>query len=197
MFGLANYRGSCWVNAALQSFFRIPQVQERYNSESFEKGNVIDECLCKIWKSKGQSGLPEFFESVRTDTMPAGLNIGDSHELFQYLCDKLPFLDELCRFRIAHSMECNNCKQKNLQHDSVIEFSLDSAEGQKIPLSTCISKTVEPYQIEEWICEKCKSKGGSRQQLIGAFPKCMTVGTLNPSPRPLPEGIGIYTSLPL
>jgi len=173
MFGLANYRGSCWVNAALQSFFRIPQVQERYNSQSFEKGNIIDECLCKIWKSKGQTGLPEFFESVRTDTMPAGLNVGDSHELFQYLCDKLPFLDELCRFKIAHSIECNSCKNKNLHHDSVIEFSLDSVEGQKIPLSTCISKTVEPYEIDEWLCEKCKSKGGKRQQLIGAFPKCM------------------------
>lgn len=173
MFGLNNYRGSCWVNAALQAFFRLPDVQKRYTANEFEAGNVIDECLCRIWKTNGQMGLPEFFESVRTDTMPAGLSVGDSHELFQYLCDKLPFLDELCRFKIAHSMECNSCKKKNLNHDSVIEFSLDAVEGRNIPLSKCIAKTVEPYQIDEWVCENCKSKGATRQQLIGAFPKYM------------------------
>ena len=129
MFGLNNHRGSCWVNAALQAFFRIPEVQKRYTANQFDAGNTIDQCLCKIWKTRGEMGLQEFFEAVRTDTMPAGLNVGDSHELFQYLCDKLPFLDELCRFKMAHSMECNSCKKKNLNHDSVIEFSLDSIEG--------------------------------------------------------------------
>lgn len=173
MFGLNNYRGSCWVNSALQAFFRIPDVQKRYDANEFEAGNVIDEYLCKLWKSKGEYGLPEFFEAVRTDTMPAGLNVGDSHELLNYMCDKLPFLDELCRFKVAHSMECNSCKKKTLTYDSIIEFSFDAIEGQHVPLSQCIAKTVEPYEIQEWVCENCNSKGGMRQQLIGAFPKCM------------------------
>jgi ubiquitin C-terminal hydrolase len=173
MFGLQNYRGSCWVNAALQAFFRIPDVQQRYSASQFEKGNVIDEYLCKIWKTKGETGLKEFFEAVRTDTLPAGLDVGDSHELFNYLCDKLPFLDELCRFKIAHSMECRMCKKRNLNPDSIIEFSFDAIEGRHVSLSECIAKTVEPYEISEWECESCKSKGGMRQQLIGGFPKCM------------------------
>ena len=174
MFGLNNYRGSCWVNAALQAFFRIPDVQQRYSAGEFERGNVIDECLCKLWRSKGEHGLREFFEAVRTDTIPAGLDVGDSHELFNYMCDKLPFLDELCRFKVAYSMECLSCKKKTLNHDSIIEFSFDAIEGQHVPLSQCISKTVEPYAIPDWECEACKSKGCTRQQLIGAFPKCMT-----------------------
>ncbi len=173
MFGLHNYRGSCWVNAALQAFFRIPEVQQRYDQNTFDKKNVIDQCLYTIWKSKGEHGLKDFFEAVRTDTMPAGLDIGDSHELFQYLCDKLPFLDELCRFKIAHSMVCKACNKKSIREDSVVEFSLDSVSGSHVPLATCISKTVEPYDIDEWECESCKAKGGTRQQLIGSFPKCI------------------------
>jgi ubiquitin C-terminal hydrolase len=173
MFGLHNYRGSCWVNAALQAFFCIPEVQLRYNTDTFDTKNIVDQCLYTIWKTKGEHGLKDFFEAVRTDTMPAGLDIGDSHELFQYLCDKLPFLDELCRFKIAHSMVCKSCSKKSIREDSVIEFSFDSVSGLHVPLADCISKTVEPYDVDEWECESCKSKGGTRQQLIGTFPKCM------------------------
>jgi ubiquitin C-terminal hydrolase len=173
MFGLHNYNGSCWVNGALQSFFRIPDVQERYRERTHDSSNVIDECLFRIWKSKGEDGLRDFFEAVRTDTMPAGRGIGDSHELLLYLCDKLPFLDKLCRFKIAHSMKCNNCSHKSMTHDSVIEFSLDSIDGRDVPLSDCITKTVEPYAIDDWECEMCKNKGGMRQQLIGSFPDCI------------------------
>lgn len=173
MFGLQNHRGSCWVNGALQAYFRIPDVQRRYDSNTFEKNNVVDQCLYAIWKSRGEHGLKDFYESVRTDTMPAGLDIGDSHELLQYLCDKLPFLDKLCRFKIAHSIECVSCHKKTMREDSVIEFSLDSVEGRDVPLSKSIAKTVEPYIVDEWICEHCKSKGGKRQQLIGSFPTCM------------------------
>jgi len=173
MFGLQNRSGSCWVNAALQALFRFPDIQKRYSSNTFEPGNVIEECLMKMWTSKGSIGLGEFHEAVRTDTMPAGLNIGDSHELLNYLCDKVPFLDKLCRFKIAHSMECVNCKAKTTTRDSVIEFTLDSTEGQNVPITSCISKTVEPYIVNEWECEKCKKRGGMRQQLIGSFPPYM------------------------
>ena len=173
MFGLQNRSGSCWVNAALQALFRFPDIQERYSSKTFERENVIDECLMKLWTSKGAVGLGEFHEAVRTDVMPAGLNVGDSHELLNYLCDKLPFLDKLCRFKIAHSMECVHCKSKTTTRDSVVEFSLDSIEGRNVPISNCISKTVQPYTVDEWECEKCKQRGGTRQQLIGSFPSYM------------------------
>lgn len=170
MFGLNNYRGSCWVNAAIQAVFLFPNIQKRYTEGKFEKGNIIDECLYKIWKSKGEHGLKDLFEAVRTDTMPAGVDIGDSHELFQYLCDKLPFLDKECRFKVAHIINCNNCNYKSTTEDSIIEFPLDSVVGQHVPLSECISKTVQPYTVNEWKCEKCGSLGGTRQQLIGTFP---------------------------
>jgi ubiquitin C-terminal hydrolase len=173
MFGLQNHSGSCWVNAALQALFRFPDIQKRYSENTFDKGNAIDQCLMKLWNSKGTAGLSEFHEAVRTDVMPAGLNVGDSHELLTYLCDKLPFLDKLCRFKIAHSIECSHCKNKTTTRDSVIEFSLDSVEGQNVPLTTCITKTVEPYNVDEWECEKCKKRGGIRQQLIGTFPDYM------------------------
>jgi uncharacterized UBP type Zn finger protein len=172
MFGLQNFRGSCWVNSALQAIFRIPEVQQRYNDKAFEEGNVIDECLSKIWNSKGQEGLKEFFDAVRTETMPAGNGIGDTHELIVYLCDKLPFLDTLMRFKIADSIECINCSDKQVKEDSVVEFSISSEKKNK-PLGECIAESVRENTIEGWKCEKCNKNGCKKQQLIGSFPKAI------------------------
>lgn len=171
MFGLNNFNGSCWVNAALQSIFRFPDVQARYNAGIFENDNTIDECLCRIWKSKGKEGLRDFFDAVRTDVMPAGAGIGDSHELFTYLCDKLPYLDKLCRFSMANSIECIACKEKSMTQETTLNFSL--TEGKHQAISTCIQKTVEPTTILDWTCEKCQAKGATSQQLIGSFPQYM------------------------
>jgi uncharacterized UBP type Zn finger protein len=172
MFGLENFRGSCWVNTCLQSIFRIPEVQHRYTSGTFEKGNLVDECLCKIWVTKGQDGLKQLFESVRTEVMPAGNGIGDSHELMQFLCDKLPFLDALMRFKIADTIECIHCKHRELKEDSIIEFSI-SSETQNKQITECIAETVREDTLEDWKCDKCNEKGCKKQQLIGSFPKVM------------------------
>ena len=171
MFGLQNFSGSCWVNACLQSIFRIPEVQERYTELKSDPSNPIDTALQTIWTSKGD-GLQKLFDVIRTDMMPAGQGIGDSHELFVYLCDKLPFLDTLCRFKIADSIECKSCHQKQIKEDKVTEFSL-SSNGTRIPISECIMSTVTPHEIADWTCEKCKEKGCTKQQLIGSFPQVM------------------------
>lgn len=177
MFGLRNFRGSCWVNTCLQAVFRIPEVQDRYNSEIYTEDSVIDKCLLKIWKSKGEDGLKEFFEAVKTDTMPAGESIGDAHELLQYLCDKLKFLDDLCRFKIADRIQCKNCSYSELKEDSVIEFSISPYE-KNVPIANCISEAVKTHEIAEWKCEKCNKLGCIKQQLIGTFPKIMMFHTI-------------------
>lgn len=173
MFGLRNHRGSCWINACLQAVYRIPDVQQRYSSGTFDKTNIIDSCLFNIYKTKGEDGLKDLFDSIRTVTMPAGNGIGDSHELLIHLCDKLPFLDQLCRFKVASVIECKTCKEKQVKEDSVVEFTIDSP-GRFVPISTCISNSVAPQSIDDWVCEKCKNKGCTKQQLIGTFPKIMT-----------------------
>jgi len=171
MFGLVNFKGSCWVNATLQAIFRFPDVRARYEAGIFEKGNTIDEGLCLIWKTKGKQGLREFFDAVKSDVMPAGEGIGDSHELLTKLCDKLPFLDKLCRFTIGSCIECDHCKDKSVKQESTINFLLSEGGGK--PIAKCIENTVKPIPIQEWVCEKCKEKGGHLQQLIGSFPKYM------------------------
>lgn len=180
MFGLQNFRGSCWVNACLQAVYRFPEVQNRYASGTYDHSNKIDECLFRIFKSNGKEGLKEFFESVRTATMPAGQDIGDSHELFQYLCDKLSFLDNICRFKIAHIIQCSSCHEKNIKEDSVTEYSL-SPIGRFEPLATCISKSVEPVVINDWKCDKCSKTGCTQQQLIGSFPKAIMFHMTSPN----------------
>lgn len=176
MFGLQNFRGSCWVNSCLQALFRIPDVQQRYSSNLFE--NRIEKELCTIWNSKGKEGLKDFFDNIRTESLPAGQDIGDSHELFQYLCDKLPYLDKLCRFRIADSIQCDSCKNKALKEDSVIEFSI-SAEKDGVSVSSCIADTVLPQKIPEWKCDHCGKLGCTKQQLIGTFPDVMVFHLVN------------------
>ena len=172
MFGLRNFRGSCWVNTCIQAVFRIPEVQQRYDSGTFEAGNVIDECLCKIWKTKGEDGLKPFFDAVRTSVMPAGNGIGDAHELWVFLCDRLPFLDELVRFKMGTSLECDYCKDKEMKTESVTEFTISTIEKDK-QLIDCISESVKEITIPERTCEKCKNNGCTAQQLIGTFPKVM------------------------
>ena len=172
MFGLRNFRGSCWVNTALQAIFRIPEVQQRYNDKLFDPENLIDKSLCDIWNSRGEVGLRELFEAVKSKNLPAGRDVGDANELIVYLCDKLPFLDKLCRFKIAESIECIHCNKKQIKEDSVIEFTI-SSDGTHIPIANCIGKTVEPIEIPDWICDYCKKSGCKKQTLIGTFPRAM------------------------
>jgi len=172
MFGLRNNGGSCWVHACLQCVMRIPEVQERYSSQKQDQANLLDQALSLIWTSKGVSGLAELYGTVHTKLTTAGRGIGDSHELFVKLCDKLPFLEELCRFKIADSIQCKNCDFRQLKEDSVTEYSL-AVESPKMPIAQCILKSVTPNNIEEWKCEKCEKKGCVKQQLIGTFPKVM------------------------
>lgn len=172
MFGLQNFRGSCWVNTCIQAVLRIPEVQQRYTEKKHDEKNFLDEALYKIWSTNGQEGLKYFFDSVKKDNLPAGQDIGDAHELLMYLCDKLPFLDELCRFKIADSITCKGCSKKELKEDSVTEYSI-SSENPFTPISDCIMKSVTPYDIDDWKCETCKNTGCVKQQLIGSFPKVM------------------------
>jgi uncharacterized UBP type Zn finger protein len=172
MFGLQNFNGSCWVNACLQAVFRFPEVQERYSNNQADKANPIDVCLENIWISRGKLGLKDFFDVVRTEKMPAGHGIGDSHELLHYLCDKLPYLDQLCRFKVADTTECVSCKEKQVNEESVIEYTI-STEGNHVPISQCIMNTVIPNTVPDWKCDKCQKKGCTRQHLIGTFPKIM------------------------
>jgi uncharacterized UBP type Zn finger protein len=172
MFPLNNFRGSCWVNACLQSIYRIPDVQKRYSATEFTSENDIDKSLHKIWETQGKDGLKEFFETVRTATMPAGQGIGDSHELLQYLCDKLKYLDGLFRFKIADSIECKACKTKEMKEDTIIELSIVN-DGRPQNLIGSIADMMKPTEIDGWKCEKCNEVGCVKQQLIGDFPKVL------------------------
>jgi ubiquitin C-terminal hydrolase len=170
MFGLHNFSGSCWVNACLQGIFRIPEIKDKLIKN--ETVNSVDGSLSKIWNSQGKEGLKEFFLTVRTDTMPAGRGIGDSNELLIYLCDKIPYFDELCRFKVAEQIKCT-CGFSQIKEDSVIEFELFPPTRQ-CPMSECITKVVSPEKLDDWKCDKCSEKGNAiKQKLIGTFPKVM------------------------
>ena len=73
MFGLHNHRGSCWVNAALQGLFSCPPLVDRYSERAnIDKENPIDVCLESIYRNKGETGLREFFDVIKTTYLPAG-----------------------------------------------------------------------------------------------------------------------------
>lgn len=174
MFGLRNQRGSCWINAAVQGVFRIPDVQSRYQNDEADDSNPVETALQEVWASKGDEGLRDFYECVKTSTMPAGEGIGDSHELIEFLCDKIPFLDKLMRFKVADVIKCSNpkCDYTDTRHDTVIEFPITPSKPNQT-VSDCIVETVTPQTITEWKCDKCKEKGCTKQFLLGAFPRVL------------------------
>jgi len=181
-FGLPNQRGSCWVNATLQAIFRIPDVQTRYIAQAALESSPVDSTLQKIWTTKGEEGLKQFYDCVKSAVMPAGEGIGDSHELLEFLCDKLPFLDKLCRFKIAHTIRCNNpsCSYKDTNTDSLIEFSVNPTQ-RKQSLTDCVMHAVTPTTIPDWTCEKCKSKGCTKQLLMSSFPQVFMFHVTTPN----------------
>ena len=173
-FGLRNKNGSCWINAALQAVFRIPDLQNRFQDGAEDTNNTIETCLAEIWGSRGDEGLKSLYDCVKVSPdMPAGEGIGDSHELIEFLCDKVPFLDRLTRFKVANVIQCNHCEYRDVRPDTMNEFSI-TPSGPKQSVSDAIAETVKPQTIADWTCEKCKKKGCRKQLLLSEFPQVMT-----------------------
>jgi uncharacterized UBP type Zn finger protein len=171
-FGLRNQRGSCWINAALQGVFRIPDVQKRLGNEETDSNNTVETCLEEIWTTKGDEGLKSLYECVKTKTMPAGDDIGDAHELLEFLCDKVPFLDKLMRFKVAHLVKCSHCSYTDTRPDTLTEFQITPSKP-KQTLKSAIEDSVQPYTVDDWKCEKCAKKGCTKQFLLGTFPQVL------------------------
>lgn len=173
MFGLRNQRGSCWINAALQGVFRIPELQKRFADNEEDTSNAVEVCLSEIYGSRGEEGLRDFYDCVKTKTMPAGEDIGDANELLEFLCDKVPFLDKMMRFKVAHTIKCNNCEYMDTRNDTVIEFDIAPTRP-KMSVSDAIVEAVKPFSVDGWKCEKCSKRGCTKQLLVGSFPDVLT-----------------------
>jgi ubiquitin C-terminal hydrolase len=182
MFGLRNKNGSCWINAALQGIFRIPDLQSRFSDGDEDTDNPVESCLAELWGSRGEEGLKAFYACVKVSpTMPAGEDIGDSHELLKFLFDKVPVLDKLVRFKVAHSLRCLNpgCSHSDTHHDSMTEFSIVPTKP-KQSISDAIAEAVQPQTVADWTCERCSHKGCVRQLLLGAFPQVLMFHLTSP-----------------
>jgi ubiquitin C-terminal hydrolase len=174
MFGLRNKNGSCWINAALQAIFRIPDLQTRF-SENDEDVNVATEvCLAEVWGSKGDEGLKALYDCVKVSSvhMPAGEGIGDSHELIEFLCDKVPFLDALLRFKVANTIKCLHCSYSDTKPDTMLEFSIAPTQ-KKQTVSDAITEAVRPMTIPDWTCDACGKTGCQKQLLLAEFPRVL------------------------
>lgn len=174
MFGLPNVRGSCWVNAALQGLFSCPALMDHYKENAPDSENPVDVALHTVYTSKGTSGLKELYGGIRTTYMPAGQNIGDSHELIVHLCDKLPWLDKAFRFEIGDRIECSHCKDVQLKTDTTIDLNLMPSKP-NIPILQAIQEYIQPHVIPDWKCEKCNEKGCTKQVMFGGFPKVLMI----------------------
>ena len=180
MFGLRNQRGSCWINAALQGILRIPDLQKKYSDKDAEVSkNPVERCLQEIWTTRGEEGLKDFYECVKTSTkMPAGDDIGDSHELLDFVWDKVPFLDELVRFRVVNVVRCKHCGHSEEKKDTMTELSVMPTEKEQA-ISNVIAESARPVEIEDWKCEKCNKLGCTKQCLVATFPQVLVVHKVN------------------
>lgn len=173
MFGLRNKNGSCWINAALQAVFRIPDLQARFKDGHEDSNNAVETCLAEIWGSNGEEGLRSLYDCVKVSPhMPAGDGIGDSHELVNFLVDKVPFLDKLLRFKVANVIKCDHCAYTETKHDTMTEFSFAPTRA-KQTVSDAIGEAVRVVSIPDWKCEKCSQHGCHKQLLLAEFPQVM------------------------
>jgi ubiquitin C-terminal hydrolase len=181
MFGLRNRNGSCWINAALQGIFRIPDLQKRFSDGDEDTNNTVESCLAELWGSKGEEGLNDFYQCVKVSPhMPAGEDIGDSHELLKFLWDKVPFLDKLVRFKMATTTCCTSCGYTLTNHETAAEFTIAPTKP-KQSLSECIAEAVSPHVVSDWTCDSCKKKGCTRQLLLGnVFPQVFVFHVTSP-----------------
>lgn len=174
MFGLRNKNGSCWINAALQAVFRIPDLQTRISENEEDTDNPTEVCLAEIYASQGDEGLKAFYDCVKVSSihMPAGEGIGDSHELIEFLSDKVPFLDKLMRFKVVNTIKCAHCEYVDAKHDTMTEFSIAPVKS-KQTVSDAILAAVQPLTIPDWVCERCKQSGCTKQLLLQEFPQVL------------------------
>lgn len=171
MFGLPNIRGSCWVNSALQGLFACPLLKDHV----VDKTNPIDVSLTEVYTTSAASGLKELFNSIQTSYIPAGHDIGDSHELLVHLADKLPWLDKMLRFNIANQITCKKCGHKELKEDTAIEITLTPSVKQ-MPILDAMKEFVTPVEVEGRDCEHCKTKTTCiNQTLFGSFPELLMI----------------------
>ena len=171
-FGLRNQKGSCWVNAALQAVFRIPDLQQRFQDGKHDTTNPVEVCLHTIWSSSGAMGLKDFYACVNTTLMPAGEGIGDSHELLEFLCDNIPMLDKMFRFSVENRLKCSNCLYTDGKRESMIEFPIVPSKPKETVVDAIVA-AAQPHTIPDWTCEKCKGKGCTKQFLLAGFPRIL------------------------
>jgi len=180
MFGIRNKNGSCWINAALQGIFRIPDLQSRFSDGEEDTANPVESCLAELWGSHGEEGLNAFYQCVKVSPhMPAGEDIGDSHELLKFLWDKVPVLDKLVRYKVAHVTRCTHCSYTLTNHDTVTEFTVAPTKP-KHSISEAIAEAVTPQSVTDWTCDECKQKGCTRQLLLGSFPQVLVLHCVSP-----------------
>lgn len=167
MFGLPNINGSCWINAALQGLYACPPIKEHISDESAP--------FAEVYKSEGTNGLSDLFNFIRTSYIPAGNDIGDSHELIVHLCDKMDWLDDLMRFKMANRLTCKTCSHSTLKEESTIEISL-TPSIERMSILDALTEYVQPSEIDGWICDKCTEKRTCIvQTLFGTFPKLLMI----------------------
>jgi ubiquitin C-terminal hydrolase len=172
MFGLPNVRGSCWVNGALQCFFACPPVRERFSKPLAVDASPLEKALWEVYTSQGKHGLQDVFHAVQTQYMPAGKNIGDSHELLVFLSDALPWLDGYFRYKLANAITCTHCKTQSVREESVMELDIHPAKENE-PLLESITHSFQPETLTDWKCEACKGVGCTSQRMFGSFPKIL------------------------
>lgn len=171
MFGLPNIRGSCWVNTALQGLFSCPSFKDR----TIATENEIDVLLDVVQRSEGRDRLLDLFRAIQTSSIPAGVNIGDTHELIVHLCDKVPWLDQQFRFKVANELTCTTCNTRELREDSVIELTL-SVKERHTSILNALQEFIKPIQIEGRDCDVCKEKKTAISRvLLGTFPKILMI----------------------
>jgi hypothetical protein len=140
--------------------------------------------LSEIIKTNGSvDSLKIFFEKVRNEHLPAGINIGDAHELFLRICDLSPELEKLCSYIVFNTTSCavSQCDNKFTSPDETrTEFILQSQPYAGMSLQNRIVNSMQET-IPDWKCDKFHDAGAGciKQTYMKSFPTVFVFHTDN------------------
>ena len=146
-----------------------------YNTFSgiFNKNEQLD--ISELWFFIANKIIDDISIIKHIDTNIISIDLEHNYKIAKYNNFKSCNFLENIQGSIINIIECKNCYNKTYNFEPFISLSLDIINDNNPSISEMLLESLKSEELKEndWICEKCKAKGCTKQLLIGSFPQVM------------------------
>lgn len=192
--GMINAGNTCFINATLQSLFRLPSFKDviksyKSNQKWCTQGNECVMCaLAKSYKqSLGHSPFQPTSIISKLNYICERMNVGkqqDAHEFLRYLLESMgsscsnnfngpTSINKLFEGHMSTNLKCNACGNVSKTSSSFEDICVD------IEKSESISQSLDAYfaseKLNDFKCDSCKEICTTKKYSIQSPPKSLCV----------------------